>query len=211
MRARDRVHALVEATVAATGRCLGRVVSPLGTGVVTLVGRVAYRRREIIVVTLLAGSLLGGLAVERWRERAPALLERLEAEPPRLAPATRAAGPRAVTAARQASCAERTTRAGHGSSEPRSPAPTPEAPLDLNRATAAELARLPGIGPKLAERILARRATLGGRFDSPDDLATVPGLGRRKAIAVTAFVTVGTEARLVETPGHPAEAPGPPP
>lgn len=35
-------------------------------------------------------------------------------------------------------------------------------PLDLNRATAAELSRLPGIGPKGAERILAERDREGG-------------------------------------------------
>jgi len=34
-------------------------------------------------------------------------------------------------------------------------------PLDLNRATAAELSRLPGIGPKGAERILAEREKQG--------------------------------------------------
>lgn len=49
-------------------------------------------------------------------------------------------------------------------------------PLDLNHASAAELATLPGIGPAKAARILeARRARSG--FRSLDDLLAVPGIG----------------------------------
>jgi competence protein ComEA len=48
--------------------------------------------------------------------------------------------------------------------------------VDVNRATAAELAALPGIGPALAERVVRwRRAH--GRFGSVDALAEVPGIG----------------------------------
>lgn len=48
--------------------------------------------------------------------------------------------------------------------------------VDVNRATAAELATLPGIGPALAERIVRWRGT-HGRFASVDALAEVPGIG----------------------------------
>lgn len=48
-------------------------------------------------------------------------------------------------------------------------------PLDLNRATRQELQRLPGIGPKLSQRILDARATKP--FRSVDDLRRVPGIG----------------------------------
>ena len=51
-----------------------------------------------------------------------------------------------------------------------------EAPVDLNRAGAAQLQSLRGIGPALAERILeARRAR--GRFDAVDELLEVRGIG----------------------------------
>lgn len=49
-------------------------------------------------------------------------------------------------------------------------------PLDLNRATAAELDALPGIGPVLAQRIVDWRAA-NGRFGAVADLEKVPGIG----------------------------------
>ncbi len=54
-------------------------------------------------------------------------------------------------------------------------APGPER-IDLNRAGSRELQTLPGIGPALAERILASRAR-EGPFREPDDLLRVPGIG----------------------------------
>ncbi len=65
---------------------------------------------------------------------------------------------------------------------PKRPAPPPgagtpgEMPLDLNRASAAELERLPGIGPALAARIIAYRDSVG-RFRAVDDLDRVRGIG----------------------------------
>mgnify|MGYP001316210231 CR=1 FL=1 len=49
-------------------------------------------------------------------------------------------------------------------------------PLDLNRATAADLERLPGIGPALAARIVAYRDSIG-RFRAVDELDHVRGIG----------------------------------
>ncbi|HEX2208842.1 MAG TPA: helix-hairpin-helix domain-containing protein, partial [Longimicrobium sp.] len=50
------------------------------------------------------------------------------------------------------------------------------APLDVNRATADELAALPGIGPALARRIVQWRGE-HGPFASVDALEAVPGIG----------------------------------
>jgi competence ComEA-like helix-hairpin-helix protein len=47
--------------------------------------------------------------------------------------------------------------------------------IDPNSATAAELTRLPRVGPALAERILAARQDRP--FESAADLARVPGIG----------------------------------
>ena len=49
---------------------------------------------------------------------------------------------------------------------------------DLNRASLAELDRLPGIGPVLARRIVEHRERHGA-FRSPDELLAVPGIGPR--------------------------------
>jgi competence protein ComEA len=50
------------------------------------------------------------------------------------------------------------------------------APVPVNRADAAQLACLPGVGPGLAARILAER-TAHGPFREVQDLERVPGLG----------------------------------
>ncbi len=48
--------------------------------------------------------------------------------------------------------------------------------IDINAADATELALLDGIGPKLAERIIAYRTEHGG-FESISELCEVPGIG----------------------------------
>jgi competence protein ComEA len=61
--------------------------------------------------------------------------------------------------------------------------------LDLNRASAQEFEELPGIGPVLAERIVAYRR--GGKsFRTVEDLRAVKGIGRKKFEQVRPFVTV---------------------
>lgn len=49
------------------------------------------------------------------------------------------------------------------------------APVDLNRASLAELASLDGVGPRLAERIARARP-----FGKINELARVRGIGRKK-------------------------------
>ena len=55
----------------------------------------------------------------------------------------------------------------------------PNAVIDLNSATEAELDTLPGVGPVLAARIVAWR-TAHGRFSSVDQLREVGGVGAKK-------------------------------
>jgi competence protein ComEA len=66
-------------------------------------------------------------------------------------------------------------------------APT-QGKLDLNLATAAQLDALPGVGPVLAERIVAWR-TQHGRFASVDQLGEVPGIGEKKLESLRDLVT----------------------
>jgi competence protein ComEA len=61
--------------------------------------------------------------------------------------------------------------------------------VNLNTATAAELDTLPGIGPVLAERIIAYR-TAHGPFASVEALDDVPGIGPTIAAELAELVTV---------------------
>lgn len=70
-------------------------------------------------------------------------------------------------------------RAGPGVGEGRTAgAMVPGALVDLNRATAEELQALPGIGPVMAERIVALRKERGG-FRKLEELMEVKGVGDR--------------------------------
>ncbi len=61
--------------------------------------------------------------------------------------------------------------------------------LNLNSATPAELARLPGIGAIMAQRIIDYREQ-HGKFRRVEDLAQVKGIGPRKLEALKAATTV---------------------
>lgn len=56
---------------------------------------------------------------------------------------------------------------------------TPAGPIDVNRATAAQLESLPGVGPATAAAIVTDRER-NGPFVSVDDLERVPGIGPAK-------------------------------
>ncbi|MBX6378205.1 MAG: ComEA family DNA-binding protein [Clostridia bacterium] len=68
-------------------------------------------------------------------------------------------------------------------------APKGAVPVDLNRADRAALEGLPGIGPVLAERILAYRRA-NGPFRSLADLENVPGIGPRLVEGLRGAVVV---------------------
>ena len=59
----------------------------------------------------------------------------------------------------------------------------------VNRATATELEVLPGVGPVLAERIVAYREQ-NGPFSQVEDLLGVPGIGEAKLAALRDLITV---------------------
>ena len=63
----------------------------------------------------------------------------------------------------------------------------PPGPVDVNRASAAELDTLPGVGPATAAAIVAER-DLNGPFVSFDDLERVPGIGPAKLARLAGLV-----------------------
>ena len=73
--------------------------------------------------------------------------------------------------------------------------------IDLNRASTAELMRLPGVGLKRAQAIVAHRAKTP--FQRPEDVVQVQGLGAAWFAKVKPNLTVGGAAAA------PAATPGP--
>lgn len=64
--------------------------------------------------------------------------------------------------------------------------------LDLNRATKQDFDALPGIGPRLAERIMAYRQSVRA-FHSLDELRDVKGIGKKKFERIRPLVTVAPD------------------
>lgn len=75
----------------------------------------------------------------------------------------------------------------------------PGGPIDLNRATRAQLVQLPGIGPALADRIVRSRER-DGPFASVADLQRVSGIGPVKQARLEPFITVGQAADSLDSP-----------
>ena len=66
-----------------------------------------------------------------------------------------------------------------------------EALIDLNRATAKEFERLPGIGPQIAARIVAYREQ-NGAFKRVEDITKVKGIGAKTLERLRPHLTVST-------------------
>jgi competence protein ComEA len=62
-------------------------------------------------------------------------------------------------------------------------------PININRADAAGLQKLPGVGVKTAQRILDER-TLRGPFKTVDELRRVPGIGPKTLEKLRPYVVV---------------------
>lgn len=175
-----------------------------------------YTLPQLRLLILLALTLLVGLGVREWRAGFPDAAERFErfdredTVTPLLPDGD---APPAATGSRGA--AGRPAPVGPGGSSPPAPPPPgaaaprgpaapvpvapatpapsaplrPAEPLDVNRADATELARLPGVGAGLAQRIVEERERRG-RFDSPEALRYVLGMGPKKLATIRRFITV---------------------
>jgi competence protein ComEA len=63
-------------------------------------------------------------------------------------------------------------------------------PVDLDRASAEDLAAVPGLSARLGAEIVADRARRG-RFASPDDLIRVRGIGPARLARARPFLATG--------------------
>lgn len=72
---------------------------------------------------------------------------------------------------------------------PKNATATTTAPLNLNTATVTQLESLPGIGMKVAERIVEYRQKNGG-FKKVEDLMNVRGIGEKSFLKLKPMITV---------------------
>jgi competence protein ComEA len=152
-----------------------------------------YARPQLMLLLALAVTLLAGWGVREWRAGFPDMAQRLEhfdREEP-AAPLSPAPGPeqRPSTVPTAPAAASSAPPPATRRANPVSLAPTDPRPLDINRASRDELARLPGVGQSLAGRILAERERRG-RFESSDALRSVLGMGPKKLAAIRELITV---------------------
>ncbi len=125
---------------------------------------------------LAAGLILGGvvsLGVQRLELEAPGLLSRCPPPIEALEVSGSEAGPCGAGAAASSGGGSEAGPEGGGPGL----RPGRLGPVDINRAGAAELESLDGVGPALAGRILELRASKGGSFRSLDELLEVKGIG----------------------------------
>ncbi len=82
--------------------------------------------------------------------------------------------------------------AGQVVAAPQNAAPAKPAvttPVNINTATADQLDGLPGVGPKLAARIVEYRQKNGG-FKKIEDLMNIQGIGEKNFLKLKPLITV---------------------
>jgi len=72
--------------------------------------------------------------------------------------------------------------------------PAPTGKVNVNTATAEQLTALPGVGPKLATRIVEYRQKSGG-FKSVQELLNVQGIGEKNLQKIQGYLSTGDAAR----------------
>lgn len=75
--------------------------------------------------------------------------------------------------------------------------------IDINNANAAEIERLPRVGPALAKRIIAWRNS-HGPFSTEEDLRHVPGIGVTTAALLVPLVTFSSGYRPFQSEARPS-------
>jgi competence protein ComEA len=67
---------------------------------------------------------------------------------------------------------------------------TPTAKVNINTASVEQLTTLPGVGPKLAARIVEYRQK-SGSFHAAQDLMNVKGIGEKNYAKIETWLSVG--------------------
>lgn len=146
--------------------------------------RFGFTRNELTAVLVLSTVFLVGSAVKIWM---PAVAQR---------PAVPAFSYAALDS--QFLALSRAPRdpapAPHRSAVRKSTTTVAKQSIELNSATLDELQKLPGIGPAIAQRIVAYREEHGD-FSQPGDVSSVRGIGPRTLERIRAYLVVRPRAQ----------------
>ena len=77
----------------------------------------------------------------------------------------------------------------------------PTTPVNINTATQEQLETLPGLGPKVAQRIIEYRQK-NGNFKKVEDLMNVKGIGEKSFLKLKPMLTISQKP---ESAGAPAK------
>ena len=133
--------------------------------------------QERITLTGLGVIALAGLGVLLWQRQRPPLV--IAGEP------TPAQAAQSLDSASRPRSGFRSTGQPRGASWDEALAAARQ--VDINTASAAELERLPEIGPGLAKRIVDYRQQ-HGRFETSEELMRVRGIGPKKYKTLEGYV-----------------------
>lgn len=123
------------------------------------------RIQPLILLTCVFAAFLTGLFLGRNGNHAPVQIQTVSVASPATAP----------EAAKDAAAA---------------PSATEPLIININTATAEQLQKLPKIGPKTAEKIIAYRSEHGA-FESVSELVNVSGIGEKTLESLWDLVTTG--------------------
>ncbi len=154
----------------------------------------------------LAGALARGVRAWRQSEPVPAASVRaLEAQLEAVDSARRVDSARKQTRKQSSRVSRRASRAEKSRSGPAPGAPAAPLRVDLDVATAAQIESLPGIGPALAQRMVAYRDSCGP-FGTLARVDRVPGIGPAMLGRIAPWVTFSLPPRPgIAVPGDPGD------
>lgn len=171
-----------------------------------IIVRIVSRARESVWFSLAPKAAFGVLALAALGLLGSGALDEYVPTKSALSPAQ--AAPAIRTSARAAPSASASTAPSTSASVPVAPTASasaaasaaPKTIVVLNTANEAELMKLPGVGKKKAQAILALREKLGGRFKRIEDLTRVRGLKRKALAKIRPLVILDAEDRPSEPP-----------
>jgi competence protein ComEA len=76
--------------------------------------------------------------------------------------------------------------------------PAPAGKVNINTATAQQLTVLPGVGEKLATRIVDYRQKSGG-FKNVSEMMNVQGIGEKNLAKIQAYLTTGDGSKAASS------------